>query len=89
MSKTILVTRAKGDEHELAEALQELGHAVIHEPLTEIFLNHTMRAHIELLRRGQSVFRESVSRRATGPAGSPLQSSLLWLAAAGGATNEI
>lgn len=49
MSKTILVTRAKGDEHELTEALQALGHFVIHEPLTEIFLNHTIRAHIELL----------------------------------------
>ena len=49
MSKTIVVTRAKGDEHELTEALQELGHAVIHEPITEIFLNHTMRAHIDLL----------------------------------------
>ncbi len=49
MSKTILVTRAKGDEHEITEALQALGHFVIHEPLTEIFLNHTIRAHIELL----------------------------------------
>lgn len=47
--KTILVTRAKGDEVELTEALQELGHAVIHEPLTEIFLNHTIRAPLEQL----------------------------------------
>lgn len=47
MSRTILVTRAKGDEHELTEALHELGHHVIHEPLTEIFLNHTIRAHLE------------------------------------------
>lgn len=46
MSKTILVTRAKGDEHELTEALQALGHAVIHEPLTEIFLDHTIRGHL-------------------------------------------
>jgi len=48
MSKTILVTRAKGDEHELTEALHALGHFIIHEPLTEIFLNHTIRAHIDL-----------------------------------------
>ncbi|MDX2074342.1 MAG: uroporphyrinogen-III synthase [Alphaproteobacteria bacterium] len=47
MSKTILVTRSKGDEHELTEALQQLGHFVIHEPLTEIFLNHTIRAEVE------------------------------------------
>ncbi len=47
MSKTILVTRAKGDEHEITEALQQLGHHVIHEPLTEIFLNHTIRAEME------------------------------------------
>lgn len=49
MTKTILITRAKGDEHELTEALQELGHAVIHEPLTEIFLDHTIRGHLHQL----------------------------------------
>lgn len=49
MSKTIVVTRAKGDEQELTHALQELGHHVIHEPLTEIFLNHTIRAPLEQL----------------------------------------
>lgn len=43
MSKTILITRPKGDELELTEALQAQGHHVIHEPLTEIFLNHTIR----------------------------------------------
>jgi uroporphyrinogen-III synthase len=47
MSKTLLVTRAKGDEHELTEALQSLGHFVIHEPLTEIFLNHTIRMPLQ------------------------------------------
>lgn len=49
MSKTIVVTRAKGDEQEITEALQALGHFVIHEPLTEIFLNHTLRAPLEQL----------------------------------------
>jgi len=47
------------------------------------------RAHIELLRRRGSVCREAASRLATAPAGSPLHTSLLWLAAAGGATKEI
>lgn len=46
--KTIIVTRAKGDEIEITHALQELGHFVIHEPLTEIFLNHTLRGSLEI-----------------------------------------
>jgi uroporphyrinogen-III synthase len=49
MSKTILVTRAKGDEHEITDALQQLGHFVIHEPLTEIFLNHLVRPQLDQL----------------------------------------
>jgi len=49
MSKTILITRAKGDEQELTEALHQQGNFVIHEPLTEIFLNHTIRAQLDIL----------------------------------------
>jgi len=41
--KTILVTRAKGDEQAITKALQAHGHYVIHEPLTEILLRHTER----------------------------------------------
>lgn len=41
--KTILITRSAGDDAELRDALQARGHHVIHEPLTEIFLNHTVR----------------------------------------------
>lgn len=41
---TLLVTRPREAGDALAEALHERGHAVIHEPLTEIFLNHTARA---------------------------------------------
>src|SRR5439155_9532672 len=47
------------------------------------------RAHIELLRRGQNVGRKAASRLSTAAAGTPLQTSLLWLAAVGGATKEI
>src|SRR5436190_4101375 len=47
------------------------------------------RAHIELLRRGRSVCRMAASRLATAAAGSPLQTSLLWLTAVGGETKEI
>ncbi|MFW0777349.1 MAG: uroporphyrinogen-III synthase [Rickettsiales bacterium] len=45
--KTILITRGVSDGEELHEQLQELGHRVIHEPLTEIFLNHTVRQELQ------------------------------------------
>jgi uroporphyrinogen-III synthase len=47
MSNTVLITRARGDEAELVEALHERGYRTIHEPLTEIFLNHTIRQELE------------------------------------------
>jgi putative heme-binding domain-containing protein len=47
------------------------------------------RAHIELLRRGKSVGSDAAGRLATTAAGSPLHTSLLWLAAVGGETKEI
>lgn len=47
MSKTILITRARGDEEELTDALHDLGMHVIHEPLTEITLLHTARPEVE------------------------------------------
>jgi uroporphyrinogen-III synthase len=46
-SKTIVITRPRGDEAALRHELLELGHHVIHEPLTEIFLRHTARAEVE------------------------------------------
>jgi len=45
--KTILITRGVSDGEELREQLQELGNRVIHEPLTEIFLNHTVRQELQ------------------------------------------
>ena len=47
MTKTVVITRAKGDETTLTEALQERGLRTIHEALTEIFLNHTVRHELE------------------------------------------
>ncbi len=41
--KTILITRSHDDAHELRDALQSLGNRVLHEPLTEMLLNHTAR----------------------------------------------
>lgn len=47
MSKTVLITRARGDEAVLTDALHDFGLNVIHEPLTEIILLHTARAALE------------------------------------------
>lgn len=49
MSKSIVITRARGDETELSNALKECGFHVIHEPMTEIFLLHTARPALEEL----------------------------------------
>lgn len=46
-SKTILITRPRGDEAELTEALQELGARVICEPLMDIVLQHDQRTALE------------------------------------------
>jgi len=46
-SKTVLITRAMGDEAELTEALHARDFSVIHEPLTQIFLLHTARTALE------------------------------------------
>jgi uroporphyrinogen-III synthase len=57
MPRTIVITRARGDEIDLTEALHERGHHVIHEPVTEIILDHTQRAALEeaLLREPDAV----------------------------------
>lgn len=47
------------------------------------------RAHIELLRRGQAACREAAGRLGHAPAGSSLQSSLIWLAVAGGGSQQL
>jgi uroporphyrinogen-III synthase len=46
-AKTIVITRALGDDGELRHELQEHGYHVIHEPITEIFLRHYARIDIE------------------------------------------
>ncbi|MDE3015500.1 MAG: uroporphyrinogen-III synthase [Pseudomonadota bacterium] len=47
MSKTIVITRPRGDEADLAEALQEMGARVICEPLMDIILQHDRRQALE------------------------------------------
>lgn len=64
VDKTIVITRAKGDEAELTEALHALDMRVIHEPLLEIFLRHTERQALQqlLLREPDAII--VTSRRA-------------------------
>jgi uroporphyrinogen-III synthase len=45
--ETILVTRPKGDEKILTDLLHAHGYRVIHEPLTNIVLDHTQRPWLE------------------------------------------
>ncbi len=47
--KAIVVTRPKGDEHIITDALHEKSHRVIHEPLTHITLDHTQRTPLQNL----------------------------------------
>jgi uroporphyrinogen-III synthase len=46
MDKTILITRPKGDELGLTNALQDNGYRVIHEPLMDIVLRHQERYNV-------------------------------------------
>ena len=46
-AKTIVITRPIGDEIILRDELLERGYHVIHEPLTEIFLDHNVRIEVE------------------------------------------
>lgn len=56
-SETVLITRPRGDEMALTEALQARGLHIIHEPLLEIFLRHTERQtlHRALLQEPDAV----------------------------------
>jgi uroporphyrinogen-III synthase len=47
MTKTILITRPRGDGETLAETLQQQGLHIICEPLTEIILHHQQRHLVE------------------------------------------
>lgn len=46
MDKTVLITRPKGNEHGLVNALQASGYRVIHEPLMNIMLQHHERYNV-------------------------------------------
>ena len=49
VGETIVVTRPAGDETALTELLHERNYRVIHEPLMQIFLQHTQRQALEQL----------------------------------------
>src|SRR5258706_4755431 len=90
-SEIIMITRADDQPNAPFRAFEETT-APKEKLLAELedsSWHRRYRAHIELLRRGPSVCREAASRLALAPAGSPLQTSLIWLAAAGGAAKDI
>jgi putative heme-binding domain-containing protein len=90
-SEIIMITRADDQPNAPFHAFEETTatNERLFAELEDASWHRRYRAHIELLRRGPGVCREAVSRLALAPAGSPLQTSLLWLAAAGGAAKDI
>lgn len=90
-SEIIMITRSDDAPHAPFQAFEETTapNEKLFAELENSSWHRRYRAHIELSRRGPGVGREAAARLALAPAGSPLQTSLLWLAAAGGATKEI
>jgi putative heme-binding domain-containing protein len=90
-SEIIMITRADDAPNAPFSAFEETtaSKEKLFAELEDASWNRRSRAHMELLRRGKSVSSEASGRLASAAAGSPLQTSLLWLAAAGGATKEI
>jgi hypothetical protein len=90
-SEIIMITRSDDTPDAPFPAVEETAapKEILFAELENTSWHRRYRAHIELLRRGRSLCREAASRLATAPAGSPLHTSLLWLAAVGGATKEI
>jgi hypothetical protein len=87
----IMVTRADDPANAPFAAFDESAapEGKLFAELEEASWHRRYRAHIELLRRGKSISRQAASRLSGAPAGSSLQTSLLWLAAAGGETKSV
>jgi putative heme-binding domain-containing protein len=90
-SEIIMITRADDTSNAPFSAFDEstAPEEKLFAELEDASWHRRYRAHIELLRRGKSVSRRAASRLASVAAGSPLQTSLLWLAAAGGETKAV
>jgi putative heme-binding domain-containing protein len=90
-SEIVMITRADDAPNAPFAAFEETTapEEKLFDELESASWHRRYRAHLELLRRGGSVCREAASRLATAPAGNPLHTSLLWLAAVGGETEEI
>jgi putative heme-binding domain-containing protein len=90
-SEIIMITRSDDTPDAPFPAVEETAapKKVLFAELENTSWHRRYRAHIELLRRGRSLCREAASRLSTAAAGSPLQTSLLWLAAVGSETKEI
>src|SRR6185295_5703962 len=85
-SELIMITRANDAPNAPFDAYEETA-ATPEKLFTELesaSRQRRYRAHVELQRRGSLVSREAATRLAGASDGSPTQSSLAWIAAAGG-----
>src|ERR1043165_2736553 len=85
-SELIMITRADDAPNAPFDAYEETAATPekLFAELESTSCRRRYRAHIELQRRGNLVSREAATRLDGAPDGSPLQSSLAWIAAAGG-----
>ena len=90
-SEIVMITRADDAPATPFEPYEEVSASLpkLFEELGAESGSRRRRAHIELTRRGSAAFGEAIKRLSAAPDGSQLQNSLIWLAAAGGATREI
>src|SRR5579862_172872 len=85
-SELIMITRADDAPNAPFDAYDETAASPekLFAELESASCQRRYRAHVELQRRGNLVSREAATRLAGAPDGSPVQSSLAWIAASGG-----
>jgi putative heme-binding domain-containing protein len=90
-SEIVMITRDDDPDTAPFDAYEETSATVekLYAELASASSHRRYRAHVEVLRRGQSPCREAVALLGKVNAGSPLHTHLVWLAAAGGALETI
>ena len=90
-SEIVMITRTDDTPESPFDGYEETA-ATVEKLYTELespSAQRRFRAHVELLRRGGAACREAVTRLGKATAGTPTHTALLWLAAAGGAVDEV
>ncbi len=90
-SEIVMITRADDPSNAPFSGYDETSVATkrLFSELQDASWHRRYRAHLELMRRGKRIQGEVLSRLKKAPAGSPFQSSLIWLAAACGERKEV